>query len=428
MTESRRNNDEASLACTLLCNVAEVGRMFQRDLEDGNRFNFPEEMSLVRNETAFHSAALAMLLNPSTKHGLGNQFWQAFVSCIGTTLDGIGVENEDVREVEDVSVELKVGDITSDYESGGRIDIVLRTNNALFVIENKIDASDQPKQLYRYFKWRNQASRRWGLPLDKCHVLYLTPFGKNAERSSICGNEYPNGVPYERISYAREILDWLHECKNLSREKDRIRYFIEQYEEAVKIMLGEEVECEAGYKNRIRECMSEHCEASEVICELYSEVRASKLANIVDVVLAEFNVSFDGDDDRNRFYYMDGAIDSAAALLDCKIDHIGLHLGMYWVGKSMHIGLCFSGVRVNEGCLDSFLEGIKSVKRLPHEDRSKWWPRDIDIGRVDGAVMDDNARIQEIRSVLRTALDDLTNTMRTFRANHATIKEEEYSK
>lgn len=423
MTGPRGNEVKIKEAQDLLDYVAEVEGSFQRDVEHGNAFNFPEGMALLRNETAFHSAALAMLLNPCTKHGLGNQFWQAFVSCIGNLLDGIGVEKEDVREVEDVRVELKAGDISSDCESGGRIDIVLRTNNALFVIENKIDATDQPKQLYRYFKWRIQASRRWGLSLDKCHILYLTPFGKDAEKSSICGNEYPNGVPYGRISYAREILGWLQECKNLSREKIKIHYFIEQYEEAVKIMLGKETEQEVVYKDRIRACMSEHCEASEAICELYSGVRASKLASIVDDVLTEFKVAFNSDDDRDRFYYMNNAIDKVAALLNCRIDCIGLHLGMYWMDKSMHVGLCFSGNRVNKDRLDSFLDGMKGIKRLPHEDRSPWWPRDIDIGRVDGAVMDNNALIQEVRSALRTAMSELINTMRDLREKTINSKE-----
>ena len=109
MTGSRGNEVKIKEAQDLLDYVAEVEGSFQRDVEHGNAFNFPEGMALLRNETAFHSAALAMLLNPCTKHGLGNQFWQAFVSCIGNLLDGIGVEKEDVREVEDVRVELKAG-------------------------------------------------------------------------------------------------------------------------------------------------------------------------------------------------------------------------------------------------------------------------------------------------------------------------------
>ncbi len=100
-------------------------------------------------------------------------------------------------------------------DSGGRIDILIRDkHNPEVVIENKINAADQEKQISRYLKT---------LPRAKVFLLTLSSVNR-ANRS--------NAKDRERlacISYAWHILPWLEACRKEAALAPLVRETITQY-------------------------------------------------------------------------------------------------------------------------------------------------------------------------------------------------------
>ena len=116
---------------------------------------FLEIINLARDENT-HSRMLAWLLKPTNRHGLGCALVRRLVEhCTGKP----------------VSSSLAVRDVTfSQWRNGREADLVVRGDDFTLVIENKVDASEQPRQcddLYANFK--NETA-----PL----FLFLTPNGR----------------------------------------------------------------------------------------------------------------------------------------------------------------------------------------------------------------------------------------------------------
>ena len=114
-------------------------------------------------------------------------------------------------------VEYHIGTIIEDYSEGGRIDLLIQDNkNHAIVIENKINAGDQYKQLLRYHNWATKNSQ-------KSVLLYLTKYGSEAEEYSA------KNVPYKCISYKDDVLPWLQDCLGIASVHPIVRETIRQY-------------------------------------------------------------------------------------------------------------------------------------------------------------------------------------------------------
>ena len=81
----------------------------------------------------------------------------------------------------------------------GNLDIVIAspTLGYLVVIENKVDAGEQYRQLARYAAWLDE--QREDYPSQA--LIYLTPTGADARTS--------NDNQYFRLSYREDIASWL---------------------------------------------------------------------------------------------------------------------------------------------------------------------------------------------------------------------------
>ncbi len=173
-----------------------------------------------RSETS-HSAFIAELLNPKGTHGYKSQFLFFFLEGVKyphkTDLDNFEVKPEyDIRNGGD-------GDRTknSEVDKKGRIDIFIHNQNECIVIENKIDANDQPEQLYRYHKFCGEKYKNYKL-------FYLTPRGKNATEDSTRG-ELQVGEHYFCISYEEHIKAWLSRCIDIIPVDDKLKDIVKQY-------------------------------------------------------------------------------------------------------------------------------------------------------------------------------------------------------
>ncbi len=184
----------------------------------GEIFNIFDVLGLSTNEVRLHSAFLAELLDPDGNHGLGDKFLIAFVESIIKRVEP--VFEIDTRSCK-VHVEYPIGEISEDYSEGGRIDLLIQDkNNQTIIIENKIYAGDQHKQLLRY---DNYAKKKY--KAEQYVLLYLTPEKRDASEDST-GNEDLN---YYRICYKEDILNWLEHCVGIAALFPRVRETLTQY-------------------------------------------------------------------------------------------------------------------------------------------------------------------------------------------------------
>jgi hypothetical protein len=125
----------------------------------------------------FHSRLLGWLLTPTGRHGLGDRFLKAFLDEV---FPGEGLADE----VGAVTVELERAAAGESGATGeilqSRADLVIRLDGLVVIVENKLDAGEQPSQCERlYWSWAHDSvEARW---------VFLTPGGKDPE--SVFSNE-----------------------------------------------------------------------------------------------------------------------------------------------------------------------------------------------------------------------------------------------
>lgn len=180
----------------------------ERALLSGENFNVFQILGLETREVRTHSAFLAELLNPAGSHGLGDTFLKLFLPL----LDFPEFDASRARVV----VEQPIGQIDADYMQGGRIDLYLEAAGRYIFIENKIYASDQFHQLWRYHQHQTAA-----------RLVYLTLDGAEPPIWST-GQQLPAGrcLP---LSYKHHIKQWLEACRQVASIHPVVRETITQY-------------------------------------------------------------------------------------------------------------------------------------------------------------------------------------------------------
>lgn len=208
---------------SLLGQVSLINVMYEK-LEEATQSSF-NIFSILRQESeevALHSRFLSELLDPNGSHKCGDIFQILFMKNVLAN----GWEDE--------------GPLVVQYEvlmgSFGRIDILLKGNKHIYVIENKIYASDQPKQLERYFKaFKEKYSD------ENIHIFYLTLDGHKASDNSR-GSLHEDKV--NLISYEIDILNWLELCAKEAFLMPHLRETIIQYITLVKKLTGQSLSME----------------------------------------------------------------------------------------------------------------------------------------------------------------------------------------
>lgn len=110
----------------------------------------------------------------------------------------------------------------------GRIDILIEDDKTVIIIENKVDAKDQEKQLIGYYENKKQTN-----PNKEIAVFYLTLDGKSPEKHSI-----GDLTEVKFLSYQNHILDWLEkwykENKNNSDVDSDLKTIVKLYIEQIR--------------------------------------------------------------------------------------------------------------------------------------------------------------------------------------------------
>lgn len=172
--------------------------------------------SVSRSEVGTHSAFLANLLNPQGTHGQGNLFLHTFLDYCVDRFDDFPMPETDAP-ADRWLVQTELGSHL------GRLDIVLQNPAAgyLCLIENKVDAWEQPDQLRRYWQWMEL--RKQGYPSRA--LVFLTVSGYEAYTAA--------DHAYFQISYREDIPAWL-DAALPEVEAPAVREVVRQYWDLVK--------------------------------------------------------------------------------------------------------------------------------------------------------------------------------------------------
>ena len=268
----------------LLKKVSEIVEREKTQQEEkrkrGENFNIFSVLGLSTSEVRLHSAFLGELLKPDGDHGLGDKFLKAFVEII---IKQVNPEFTIDTKTCKVSVEHPIGEIPEDYSEGGRIDLLIRDNqNHAIVIENKINAGDQKKQLLRYQNYAKKSSQKYVL-------LYLTKYGIEASPYST-----EDQVEYFRISYKENIYQWLNSCISIAALFPKVRETIAQYQTNLNQIMRNMSELN---KQAIIDLLTNksNIDATLEIVSLSEEIGRTIRKNFIESVLRELAEKHDMD-------------------------------------------------------------------------------------------------------------------------------------
>ena len=179
--------------------------------EERRAFNVFAMLRPEDDEVNLHSRFLFEVLNPQGTHGMGTAFLERFLAQAG-------LETFDVTTVT----------VQREYQS---MDIFIANGaRQAVILENKIFAPDQPKQLQRYYK----AVRKEGYRDVK--VLYLTLYG-DAPSADSAGNLDEEILTL--LSYADDVRDWLADCIETIPLPPTIHMTLMQYQWLVEKLTGQ---------------------------------------------------------------------------------------------------------------------------------------------------------------------------------------------
>lgn len=178
----------------------------------GQNFSLFEILGRETDEVRTHSGILAALLDPNGSHGQGAVFARRFAERFGIPTGGI--------ESAGVWREVKVA-------NESRVDILMQIGDTRVVVENKIHAPDQPRQLERYHAYAKQ-SRSY-------KVMYLTLHGDSPGDDALGGLE---GDEVLCISYERDLVAWLDDCIKEVARVPQLREILAHYQALLRKLTG----------------------------------------------------------------------------------------------------------------------------------------------------------------------------------------------
>ncbi len=170
----------------------------------------------------YHSGAIAYLLNPKEQHKHGLEYLNLFIKNCGLPI-----------KEEIIYAEVYTEKHTDEKR---RIDIFIKINaDTCIIIENKISAKDQDKQLADYYKYAILNPNYTNI-----YVLYLTLDGHAPSDKSFENEEKGDELrgKYCNISYREHIIDWLESLTSKDEER-YLRSAVEQYLYTIKKLTGQ---------------------------------------------------------------------------------------------------------------------------------------------------------------------------------------------
>lgn len=235
METNKNENHEIEKVQSFLNQIKTINDSYERvKAITGENYNIFKLLGVESSEL-LHSKIIGDFLNPKGSHEQGSIFLELFMQTL------VGNEAENIEEVDNkeediinlkefltkfscskssLKLEKSIGKIknTEETNEGGRIDIFLRDeNNKVLIIENKIYAGEQNKQLERYNQFGSEKATDF-------LIIYLT---LNGDKPISINNE--NSSKLLCISYKEQIINWLDLCKKEVVNLPIIRESVSQY-------------------------------------------------------------------------------------------------------------------------------------------------------------------------------------------------------
>lgn len=176
-------------------------------LEKADSFNIFSILLKKHDEVNLHSRFIAEILSPQGSHNMGDKFLKAFIEQC--EIEDFVIDKSTVlTEYRDIDVFIKSGD-----EKQG------------IIIENKIYASDQYKQLERYHEIIK------GEGYKSILIFYLSLDGHEPKEDSV-GELAKEKI--KLLSYQVDILNWIERCIEISALMPLVRETLSQYFNLIK--------------------------------------------------------------------------------------------------------------------------------------------------------------------------------------------------
>ena len=185
------------------------------------RFNVFTVLRGAGEEPGLHTRWLAFLLNPKEHHDCGDLFLKLFLARLAK---GVQKHNGDPILQPELDKPAGLQDATVERErriDEGQLDLLISLPGwGDIVIENKINAHEQERQLERYGKFLYGRNN-----IQHSLLLYLTLDGVPSQTAGT--------YTYYRISFRDHILDWLNDCLCATYQYVNINQALQQYRDVV---------------------------------------------------------------------------------------------------------------------------------------------------------------------------------------------------
>lgn len=389
--------------------IAQERNIRQEQLERGERFNIFQILGVTSDEVNTHSSLIAELLNPNGSHGCGDLFLRVFIEQI-PQLNELNLNLTHVR----TCVEYSIGELSANYDEGGRIDILIEADNKGIVIENKIYAGDQPKQLLRY---HNFAQKRYR---ENFRLLYLTLHGKNPSVESTTNILSEND--YTCISYACDIKNWLNMCIDKVGDKALLKATLEQYVNLINRLTHQDMDTQISSQLADLCTKPENIEAFVWMYENY-ETMINRIMNDVFVPQLEeiaqrnglkFQIKEDcgksnGKPDWINTRYM-------------RFDFYKPEWKCFWLSfefQSLNMRRCVWGFRYKSNELrGKSLDNKQAINNILHGNMSEGWavfnyikPDNWISKEVISKIYNEKTMMEEIEQIIKTALPQVKHLL-----------------
>jgi len=252
-----------------------------------NDFNLLTTVLKYDDEVRLHSRMIGNLIDPHSKHYQGTLFLEKFLKEIDLLDWGLNLANAKV------------------YIEYHNIDLYVTDGIKHIIIENKIWAKDQPCQLIKYI---NIIKEEYDLREDDSYIpkiediytIYLTPrdkecpeehkvedgyimFSGTSKKLAECSSKENTKkllvkdlknyqTKYKKITYQKEIIDWLNNSHAEVHDILNLSEVIKQYKSVVEIVIGKY----EGNVITLKEYLEDHKGFYENIGDIKNEIEELK--------------------------------------------------------------------------------------------------------------------------------------------------------
>ena len=203
----------------------------QRGVNDYNVFT---SLLPANDEVRLHSRFLYSLLDPNGLHYQGTLFLEAFISCL---------------EFPGLDLNWEAAVVKKEYKN---IDLYISDGVKHIIIENKIYAADQDRQIARYIEMIESELEKGA----EIYVVYLSlgrdkPSKASLGKLEVVEKDSPlstylqdseqsqRAYPFKSISYKKEVKGWLESILDEVRNLTNLSVVVSQYKDVINEICGQ---------------------------------------------------------------------------------------------------------------------------------------------------------------------------------------------